>query len=471
MALEPPELKESFLAKSRFYKMNIFSINNIFLYITSFKPDSPPDEIDVLHTKIYAIISTSYLKNHALLVDNKFMIGVPFFHLKVADNFFTLLEILLSLDLLKAKFVSFLKEEKTRKTSNTRKTSSTTGQKPQKSENPQNSKSRLSAKEDAILLEELNFLLRDHLKEGETKKNCKHCIIKFKKSSVIFNLIFGNFPTFFKDYQKTDFFLLEKLMKKQKIEENYGIFIDFFSSQRLKTQVYKALDKEDNMDKNYVISLNWPFLLVTIDTGFFKNNMTIHCSRAKTVKTKKITKILVEEMKSPQSNLFESNLNSPEKKRLIKEEVYRDKEEENGLSWDNITKNIPIIQDVSVFLRNYSIFYATIPFFPQLQFFTIFYATPFFTQLLHFLRNSSFLRFFFKSPLFFSLGFSRIFRDEGDTGTVLESRWEYLNDSRRQPLPILSENPREVLQRENLDKSRPCLRYTEHFNREKQREC
>ena len=347
------ELKEAFTNKKKFYKINTFSIKDIYLYLSSFgdveKMENKIKDEEVFHTQIYAIISTSYLKNHALLVDNKFMIGIPYFHLKISDNLFTLIEILKSINMLKEEFVQFLKEEKLKKNQNSnipnRESHKPYFKSPSNMHFDKNtpkasgSKSRIS-KEDIILLEELNFLLRDHLKEGDAKKNCKHCIIKFKKSSVIFNLIFGDFSDYFKDFHKTDFFLLEKLIKKQMDKNsNYGIYIDFFSCQRLKSQIYNDLHPEDNESKEYVVSLNWPFLLVTVDTGFFKNNMTIHCSRAVTSK-KKRRKTTEEDHKS-QGN-YDSNLSSPEKSRFAQYALLK---EEEGFS-SKIYNNKPMEEDV-----------------------------------------------------------------------------------------------------------------------------
>ena len=365
------DIGSSFVTKSKFYKINILSISDIFLYVSCFRPKFGPEDIKVFHSKIFAIISNSYLKNHALLVDSKVMIGVPYFHLQISDNFFSLIEILKSIDILKEEFVNFLKEEKKRKNSNN--TQNPTGRESQKpylnknwtsssslnekqfQRNSSASKSKVS-KEDAILLEELNFLLRDHIKEGDNKKNCKHCIIKFKKSSVIFNLIFGNFWNYFQDFHKTDFFLLERLIKKQmKPEDDYGIFIEFSSSQRLKTQVYHRLGPDDNADKKYVVSLNWPFLLVTIDTGFFKNNMTIHCSRATTTRSKKKPS---EEEESKSPKLRESNLSSPERKKLItsKEKDHSFKKKDEEMSWEKF-RSKTIEQEVFILLISFFFFY------------------------------------------------------------------------------------------------------------------
>lgn len=282
------------------------------------------------------------------------MIGIPFFHLKISDNLFTLIEVLKGIDLLKEEFLEFLRDEKMKKNSGFNKENLKSPFKSStfysNSKNFVSPKARVS-KEDAILLEELNFLLRDHLKDGDKKKNCKHCIIKFKKSSVIFNLIFGNFSNYFKDFYKTDFFLLEKLIKLTTSKQiNHGIFIEFSSSQRLKTQIYKDLPTSDNKNKNYVVSLNWPLLLVTIDKGFFKNNMTIHCSKAITIKTKLFEEEKKEEENkeeiniSPQQrkNFFSSiispekrNLLSPKKENTFAEAFHRVEKNENP-SWDDI---------------------------------------------------------------------------------------------------------------------------------------
>lgn len=289
-----------------------------------------------------------------MLVDNKFLIGIPFFHLKISDNLFTLIEVIKGIDLLKEEFLQFLRDEKLKKNFGFNKDNLKSPFKSStfytNSKNFTSPRTRVS-KEDAILLEELNFLLRDHLKEGEKKKNCKHCIIKFKKSSVIFNLIFGNFSNYFKDFYKTDFFLLEKLFKSSTSKQNnHGILIEFTSSQRLKTQIYKDLPTNDNKNKKYVVSLNWPLLLVTIDKGFFKNNMTIHCSKAITIKTKISEEEKEEEeenkeekVNSPQRKNFFSSIISPEKKNLLspkKENTFAEAlhraEKNESPSWDDI---------------------------------------------------------------------------------------------------------------------------------------
>lgn len=340
------EAEAVFKSKSEFYKINILSIEDVFLHMTSLKLSELEEEIEVFHTKIFAIISSSYLKNHALLVDNKFMIGIPFFHLKISDNLFTLIEVIKSLDLLKEEFVKFLKDEKLKKNNfyNKDKDHFTKFRSFNNfsSSKHSNSKTKMS-KEDAILLEELNFLLRDHVKENDKKKNCKHCIIKFKKSSVIFNLIFGDFSTFFKDFHKTDFYLLERIIKNNTIKsEKCGIFIDFFSSQRLSTQIYKDLPDKDNSSKNYVVSLHWPLLLVTVDTGFFKNNMTIHCSRTITAKTKTSSYKKEKNHKydmSPHCNSNENLLSSEKKnafsnKRGFSEHILQ-KEDNSDSLWEN----------------------------------------------------------------------------------------------------------------------------------------
>lgn len=54
-----------------------------------------------------------------------------------------------------------------------------------------------------------------------------------------------------------------------------GIHLDLSSSTRLEKQIYPNLD----LSKDYKIMLSLPLLLLTVDQGFFKQNVTVHCSR------------------------------------------------------------------------------------------------------------------------------------------------------------------------------------------------
>lgn len=93
------------------------------------------------------------------MTDSKILISVPFLEIKLNDNLLNFFEIITSFDIL-TKENNPKNHEKKRK---------------------EKKNANESMKEDAILMEELNFLLKDHHKELNERKNCKHCIIKFKK--------------------------------------------------------------------------------------------------------------------------------------------------------------------------------------------------------------------------------------------------------------------------------------------------
>ena len=136
--------------------------------------------------------------------------------------------------------------------------------------------------EDVILLDELNFLLKDHT--SNSKKNCKHCLIKFKKSHSIFNLVVGDFINAFSQYNKTDFVLMKMLMENPNYDirstNSDGITI------RVKNFFKKAeqLKHKLHQQKHHYVELKIAIFLLTIDSGFFKQNIMAHCSSAIDVK-------------------------------------------------------------------------------------------------------------------------------------------------------------------------------------------
>lgn len=100
-----------------------------------------------------------------MLTDSKILISVPFLEIKLNDNLLNFFEIITSFDILTNENKPKNNEKKVRERKNANE----------------------SMKEDAILMEELNFLLKDHHKESNARKNCKHCIIKFKKVPIHFH--------------------------------------------------------------------------------------------------------------------------------------------------------------------------------------------------------------------------------------------------------------------------------------------
>jgi hypothetical protein len=95
---------------------------------------------------------------------------------------------------------------------------------------------------------------------------------------LIFNLILGHYPQYFSDYAQTDFALLQQMINFSSKNAFSGIYIDFSSSKRLERQIYPNMD----LPKDYKMILSLPLVALTIDQGFFKQNVTLHCSRSNT---------------------------------------------------------------------------------------------------------------------------------------------------------------------------------------------
>ena len=112
------------------------------------------------------------------------------------------------------------------------------------------------------LINRLHLLLNDHKKENQ---NCKHCILRYKKSSLVLNLFIGdlaqNFPRIF----ESTFAPLSSAWQFYTKEEP-GLLITTTHS----------LTRRQNPSPNTIIHI--PFMVITKDAGFFKNNLAIHCT-------------------------------------------------------------------------------------------------------------------------------------------------------------------------------------------------
>jgi hypothetical protein len=120
-------------------------------------------------------------------------------------------------------------------------------------------------------VEELKFLMKDHYKP-EAPGNCKHCLIKFKKSTNITNLFIGDFFQFLPKDKFTEFELLHHFMIHLGFNfatiDNIGVLVRVQASKNLII---------DESRINY-IEMRMPAVIVTSDTGYFKNNLTVHVS-------------------------------------------------------------------------------------------------------------------------------------------------------------------------------------------------
>ena len=109
-------------------------------------------------------------------------------------------------------------------------------------------------------------LKEDH---QDGNKNCKHCILLYKKSKYLLNIFFGNIKeyivkenNFFRDFIDINSVLINN-------DEATGIIIT--------TKHSMAYDRLKQEAKNI---LYLPFIAVTRDVGFFKDNVIIHCTES-----------------------------------------------------------------------------------------------------------------------------------------------------------------------------------------------
>jgi hypothetical protein len=118
-------MTKDFENKLKNYRIHLLVIkeikleNNFGLEIMAMNSDGEEEKIpsqgksddNILRTKIFAIFSEAYLKNHALLTDSKVTLGIPFLEINISDNLFTLLEIIKSLNILEEYLSPILKPE------------------------------------------------------------------------------------------------------------------------------------------------------------------------------------------------------------------------------------------------------------------------------------------------------------------------------------------------------------------------
>jgi len=116
----------------------------------------------------------------------------------------------------------------------------------------------------ARLANRLQVLLKDHRKENQ---NCKHCILRYKKSSLILNVFIGDLAQRSKVIEQTPF---KELLPIEEGELVVGEALGLLVTMR------HSLTLRSNPAVSTVFHL--PFFGLTKDVGFFKENIAIHCS-------------------------------------------------------------------------------------------------------------------------------------------------------------------------------------------------
>ncbi|CAD8080873.1 unnamed protein product [Paramecium sonneborni] len=197
----------------------------------------------ILKTKIVALKFLSNIQNHALLTDQKLYIQIPYFNLRINDSFICFIE-----------FLVILKNNL------------------QFATVPQQ---KVRIGQDSLLKAELETLFHDH-KEQST--DCKHCILKYRKTISLLNILFGSIqnyqnqsliPSWFHILNDECLKLENGFKEEFQLKKTQGIKITFQSTPKGTNHGY------------YKSIIAFPIIIITRDVGYFKDNLIIHSSASK----------------------------------------------------------------------------------------------------------------------------------------------------------------------------------------------
>lgn len=111
------------------------------------------------------------------------------------------------------------------------------------------------------------MLRNDH---KESNKACKHCILRYKKSQTVLNLFFGDLGKYCSTLIATPFHNLYSVLEKDSLSKKMD--------QGLTISLCHSLSSSE--EKVYQTLLYIPFLSLTRDQGFFKDNLIVHCTES-----------------------------------------------------------------------------------------------------------------------------------------------------------------------------------------------
>ncbi len=113
-----------------------------------------------------------------------------------------------------------------------------------------------------MLINRFKSLRNDH---RPSNKACKHCILRYKKSQFMLNVFIGKFDKYsMTSDELSPFYHL------------YGSSLNNPHDDGLIFKVVHSIDKHQNRFSQTILHL--PFLAITRDLGFFKDNIVVHCS-------------------------------------------------------------------------------------------------------------------------------------------------------------------------------------------------
>ncbi|CAD8125695.1 unnamed protein product [Paramecium sonneborni] len=215
----------------------------------------------ILESRLLIYTLDSLVENHPLITDKKLFIQIPYFDLQINDSQICFIELLMIIN-------KKLKQKEKKK----------------------HQESRYQMSKDSLMRAELLMLQKDHKKQ---KRDCKHCILRFRKSLYLTNIIFGSIPKIQNDINLFSLFEFENEMiyirtQQKKIEEqkiskiiksqvtfvenhkNSGISIQFKSTPKTSKSIC------------YITIFEMPLFIITHDKGYFKDTIAIHCKKTPT---------------------------------------------------------------------------------------------------------------------------------------------------------------------------------------------
>ncbi|CAD8125312.1 unnamed protein product [Paramecium sonneborni] len=211
----------------------------------------------ILESRLLLFQFDSLVENHPLITDKKIFIQIPYFNLQINDSQICLIELLIIIN-------KKLKQKEKKKYR----------------------EFRYQMSKDSLMRAELLMLQKDHKKQ---KRDCKHCILRFRKSLHLTNIIFGLIPKIqnginlfslfeFENYiifQRTQQKKIEKKVTKSlnknktfvETQKNFGIQIQFKSTPKASKSIC------------YITAFEMPLFIITHDKGYFKETIAIHCKK------------------------------------------------------------------------------------------------------------------------------------------------------------------------------------------------
>lgn len=293
------DAKAHLMKKLEIYKIFAFEIKKISLVqILEFSSPRAKKQDEILKSSFSAIFSLLHSQKTINKIAKKITIGIPFIQFNLSDDMFPFFELLESFRIILSEMDELKhgqkKNEQTSKNkyfetllkSTAKIQENATSQQKQSNSGKPNSLHEPStnfgqAKQnnvrqgvaDDILIKEFQELCEKH-NPKEKIKNCKHCALKKMQSSLLLNIIFGDFPSYFNDFKKTDFYLLDIWMNRNK---SISFKDDSESSENGIKILFKTSQKSN---PSCCTQIHLPIIIITFDQGFFKNNFTIHTAKA-----------------------------------------------------------------------------------------------------------------------------------------------------------------------------------------------